>query len=139
MKCSLSSQNNDKKRKSDNTEEQHESLEGPELLFEVVATCGVCGVLHRSDAHAHEFDYVENDDYHRDNDLLDSFTLEPLFEPMQLPCGHMFSFHRGIQRKLIDKKKCPMNCSSTITIANFIQPALMVKNTLNKLKVIKTK
>jgi hypothetical protein len=130
MSCSSSSAA-EKNASSTNTKKQKKD----KLLFKLIVTCDVCGVSHKSDEHAHEFDYVENNDYHRDNDLIDSFTLEPLFEPMQLPCGHMFSFHRGIQKQLKSKKKCPLNCAPSATVAKLIEPPVMVKNTLNRLKV----
>ena len=47
--------------------------------------CVVCGHFHEIDE-SHVFNYV--DELSPDSDVMDPVMLEPLFDPVQLPCGH---------------------------------------------------
>jgi hypothetical protein len=111
--------------------------EGTKARNSTIVTCPVCGVSHDDNEHAHIFTYVENDHYFTANDLMDScFSLEPLVDPCVLPCGHMFSKMRGIREYLQSNQMCPLKCRGKVTVAKLTEAPVMVKNTVNKIKVL---
>ena len=96
------------------------------------AWCDVCGTV-LGDGHNHAFNYVEP----VDEEMVDSITHEPLFEPLVTPCpgGHTFSQVTILRALQQTNNTCPI-CRGPVTVESLQRAPLLIVNMLNKIKVI---
>ena len=92
--------------------------------------CKECGVLHEN-PNDHEFIYTDSNDILNKRGLVDSLTLQPFYEPIELNCGHTFS-KSSIEEAFRNKKECPMCRKRTSKINETNQ---IIKNQVNDLEV----
>ena len=91
--------------------------------------CNECGIKHSPGEH--EFDYVVSLDILKKNGLVDSISLQPFYEPIDLNCGHTFS-KSSIEEVFRNKKECPM-CRKRTSKMN--ETNQIIKNQVNDLQV----
>ena len=92
--------------------------------------CTECGVIHAK-PNEHKFIYIDLDDTLNKRGLVDPITLEPLFDPIELTCGHTFS-KASIEEAFRTKKECPMCRKRSL---KFKETHTIIKNQLNDLEV----
>ena len=91
--------------------------------------CKDCGVKHSP--REHEFEYVETNDILNKRGLVDSISLQPFYEPIDLNCGHTFS-KSSIEEVFRNKKECPL-CRKRTSKMN--ETHQIIRNQLNDLQV----
>ena len=89
---------------------------------------------HAANVNDHTMNYVQKEKYFQNNEAWDHFTNKPVFDPRQLPCGHLHSLNGGIKKYLEEHGKCP-KCSETFSLANLLVPPLMIRNMIDSFKV----
>jgi hypothetical protein len=94
--------------------------------------CQICGVAH-SKNNFHHFNYVQNEKFLENNDLLDPITKEAIYDPVCLPCGHTFS-RETIKEHLEAHKYCPVDRSPQSVQSMTVAP-LLLRNLLHRLEV----
>ena len=70
-----------------------------------MSLCKGCGVSHIN-LTEHIYTYVESHEILKKRGLIDSLSLEPFIDPVDLPCGHTFT-RTTIAQSLNIKKECP--------------------------------
>ena len=100
-----------------------------------VLVCADCGTKHPVDVHDHSFTYRENDQHFQAMNCIDSFSLQVIFGPIVLPCGHTFSDHGGIRGHLRTKGDCPI-CRAKFTEKHLTSVPQMMINMMNSFKVV---
>lgn len=91
--------------------------------------CKDCGVKHLPGEH--EFEYVEFIEILNKRGLVDSISLQPFYEPIDLNCGHTFS-KSSIEEVFRNKKECPV-CRKRTSKMN--ETHQIIRNQLNDLQV----
>lgn len=92
--------------------------------------CKECGEFH-DNPKEHLFTYVEPNDILNKRGLIDSITLEPFIDPVELNCGHTFSQY-SIENVFLTKKECP-ECRKKVS--KFHQTSRIVREQVNQLEV----
>jgi len=92
--------------------------------------CQYCGIKHSPEGE-HEFEYVETTEVLNKRGLVDSISLQPFYEPIDLNCGHTFS-KLSIEEVFRNKKECPM-CRKRTSKMN--ETHQIIRNQLNDLQV----
>ena len=92
--------------------------------------CKECGVIH-ANPNEHDFDYAESSEILNKRGLVDSVSLQPFYEPVDLNCGHTFS-KSSIEEVFRNKKECPM-CRKRTSKMN--ETHQIIRNQLNDLQV----
>ena len=91
--------------------------------------CQDCGLKHSPGEH--EFEYVETTEILNKRGLVDSISLQPFYEPVDLNCGHTFS-KSSIEEVFRNKKECPI-CRKRTSKMN--ETHQIIRNQLNDLQV----
>jgi hypothetical protein len=105
-------------------------MEIDSLVINENTSCKECGVLHAK-PNEHEFDYAESTEILNKRGLVDSVSLQPFYEPIDLNCGHTFS-KSSIEEVFRNKKECPMCRKKTSKMNETHQ---IIRNQLNDLQV----
>jgi len=96
-----------------------------------MSICKECGEQH-DNPKEHIFTYVDSNELLNKRGLVDSVTLEPFIDPVELGCGHTFSRY-SIESALATKKECP-ECRKKST--KFTETSRIVREQVNQLEVI---
>ena len=107
-----------------NEETIEDTNEGPNNDY-----CKDCGIKHSPGEH--EFEYVEPTEILNKRGLVDSISLQPFYEPIDLNCGHTFS-KSSIEEVFRNKKECPV-CRKRTSKMN--ETHQIIRNQLNDLQV----
>ena len=100
------------------------------MEMNVPKPCTECGVLHEN-PNDHEFIYTDSNDILNKRGLVDSLTLQPFYEPIELNCGHTFS-KSSIEEAFRNKKECPICRKKSIKLNS---THTIIRNQLNDLEV----
>ena len=96
-------------------------------------SCLDCGHLpHLDNPGEHKFEYIKSDEELLQEGLMCPLTLEPLFDAVDLPCGHTFSRYAIAAHFQIKKKGCPVckaNCNKISSVS------IIIRNILDKLQI----
>ena len=93
-------------------------------------SCVECGERHTI-PNEHLFTYVESNDKLNKRGLVDSITLEPFIDPVDLSCGHTFSKH-SIEHVFLTTKACP-ECRTESS--KFNETSRIIRSQVNQLEV----
>lgn len=93
-------------------------------------SCVECGERHAI-PNEHLFTYVESNDKLNKRGLVDSITLEPFIDPVDLSCGHTFSKH-SIEHVFLTTKACP-ECRTESS--KFNETSRIIRSQVNQLEV----
>ena len=96
-----------------------------------MSICKECGEQH-DNPKEHIFTYVDSNELLNKRGLVDSVTLEPFIDPVELGCGHTFSRY-SIESALATKKECP-ECRKKST--KLTETSRIVREQVNQLEVI---
>jgi len=96
-----------------------------------MSICKECGEQH-DNPKEHIFTYVDSNELLNKRGLVDSVTLEPFIDPVELGCGHTFSRY-SIESALATKKECP-ECRKKNT--KLTETSRIVREQVNQLEVI---
>lgn len=96
-----------------------------------MSICKDCGEQH-DNPKEHIFTYVDSNELLNKRGLVDSVTLEPFIDPVELGCGHTFSRY-SIESALATKKECP-ECRKKST--KLTETSRIVREQVNQLEVI---
>ena len=96
-----------------------------------MSICNECGEQH-DNPKEHIFTYVDPTELLNKRGLVDSVTLEPFIDPVELGCGHTFSRY-SIESALATKKECP-ECRKKST--KLTETSRIVREQVNQLEVI---
>lgn len=105
-------------------------MEVDNVVINENTSCKDCGIYHAK-SNEHEFEYVETNDILNKRGLVDSISLQPFYEPVDLNCGHTFS-KSSIEEVFRNKKECPM-CRKRTSKMN--ETHQIIRNQLNDLQV----
>jgi len=105
-------------------------MEVDNVVINENTSCKDCGIYHAK-SNEHEFEYVETNDILNKRGLVDSISLQPFYEPVDLNCGHTFS-KSSIEEVFRNKKECPV-CRKRTSKMN--ETHQIIRNQLNDLQV----
>ena len=98
-----------------------------------VQSCIDCGhQQHLDNPGDHKFEYIKSDEELLQEGLTCPLTLEPLFDAVDLPCGHTFSKYAITAHFQIKKKGCPV-CKSLCNKLTSV--SIIIRNILDKLQI----
>lgn len=98
-----------------------------------VQSCIECGhQQHLDNPGEHKFEYIKSDEELLQEGLTCPLTLEPLFDAVDLPCGHTFSKYAITAHFQIKKKGCPV-CKSLCNKLTSV--SIIIRNILDKLQI----
>jgi hypothetical protein len=96
-------------------------------------SCVDCGhPQHLGNLYEHKFEYIKSDEELLQEGLTCPLTLEPLFDAVDLPCGHTFSRYAITAHFQIKKKGCPVcksHCNKITSVS------IIIRNILDKLQI----
>ena len=96
-----------------------------------MSLCKECGEIH-ANPNEHIYVYVDSPELLNKRGLVDSLTLEPFIDPVELPCRHTFT-RTSIESALSNKKECP-ECRKKTSKIN--ETSRIVREQVNQLEVV---
>ena len=96
-----------------------------------MSLCKECGDVH-ANPNEHIYTYVDSQELLNKRGLVDSLTLEPFIDPVELPCRHTFT-RTSIESALSNKKECP-ECRKKTSKIN--ETSRIVREQVNQLEVV---